>query len=373
MGKVFAVFCVFLIFISACEPHKKNASDAPSLLLSPQQKSGVIGFGASSVMLPMPIDTFSFIEVNEWFDPNSILFLRDENETSYLQSYDFGTGEETPFFSVDEPIVQVTANEDHSLFAIQTVTMDYKSPLYIVSNEGNVIRELTEIGDDFSLYWNPYQTDELIIVSYLPNWDFEVLYLSIKDGSVRSLDIDQTFFQWIDEETVVFLDWHPYEPSYYAPLVEYNIRTGEQIQKLDEVIAVFSFGGHYYFTITIDSPDAQHSIYTFYQGNEEVGQFEVPVLNTYSQQWWIPFHDLHADTNMFYYLRPYFASDYFNYADGYELIQYNLEDGSETVLDGHLDQVPFKVSPSGHHILYGSRLETLFQLSQNKWINIIEE
>ncbi|WP_078428815.1 hypothetical protein [Alkalihalobacterium alkalinitrilicum] len=312
---------------------------------------------------PIQMNPYSFVEISGWYDSQTILLLRDENAISYLDLVNLKTSETVEFFQIDEPILSVEANYDYSYFAVQTSTYELTSPLYFINKEGELVYSLSEVGEEFSLFWNPYNHDELIIISFLPDWDYDVYRLNLKEEKLVQLDLEKMYFQWINVDEIAFLEWASFAPSFYAPIFKYNLNTNETEKFLDEVIAFFTFADTILVAVSVDSLEAENSIYQIYQNEDMIGELEIPTLNTYSEQWWIPFHEYDANEHLFYYLKPLYSGDFFSYDAPYELTKYNVETGTEQkVVDVDL-QSPLKLSPDGKWMLYGNQYEWLINLT----------
>ncbi|UOE95738.1 hypothetical protein [Alkalihalobacillus sp. LMS39] len=366
MGRVIVgILVACVIVLTGCQGSFPYAKDAPPLHLDPQRKAAIVGISIEQ-WLPIEVNPFSFVQVSEWLSDHELLLLFDENEVSTLQRASIETGNQEDFFSVDEPILKVEANADHSLFAIQTASEDFKAPLYVVDQSGTLIYENNNLGEDYSLYWNPYQTDEMIIVSYLPDWEFEVYHLYVNENRLLPLPIEQTFFQWLGPTKVGYLDWHPYEPSFEAPLMTVDLETQERNKMFDDVIAAFSFENDYYMTITVDDPTNPMSVYTFYQDGHVLSTLEVPNLNTYSEQWWIPFYAFDAEHYQFYYLRPFYSGDFYGYDAGYQLMKYDILKGEETVIIEVDQHIPIKIGPNGQWLLLGHQLDKIVNIEKKE-------
>src|SRR5690606_19723570 len=69
-----------------------------------------------------PISVFSsFIEVTGWFDQNTILYIDEHDDSSTLYTYELTTGKKRELFKNNGWIVDVSANADLTLFAIQLI------------------------------------------------------------------------------------------------------------------------------------------------------------------------------------------------------------------------------------------------------------
>ncbi|WP_209125365.1 hypothetical protein [Alkalihalobacillus sp. BA299] len=362
----------FLILLSiGCTTKDKDILDHPKKNYNLIQKK-VNVLTETTFQTPLQVNPYSFVEISDWYDSESVLLLRDENAISYIDQVNLKTGATTEFFQIDEPILSVEANYDYSYFAVQTSTYELTSPLYFIGKDGEVVYKLSEIGEDFSLFWNPYKHDELIIISFLPDWEFDVYQLNLKDKKLDQLDQEKMYFQWLNEDEVAFLEWSSLAPSFFAPIYSYNFNTNNTEKYLDEVIAFFTFPENILIAVHVDSIDAENSLYQIFQHQKVIGELEVPTLNTYSEQWWIPFHQYDANEHFFYYLKPLSSGDFFSYDNPFELTKYNVEKGTEQkIMDVDL-QAPIKLSPDGKWMLYGNQYEWLIDLTNKTIHSLIE-
>ncbi|MEB1807642.1 MAG: hypothetical protein LPK26_10210 [Bacillaceae bacterium] len=326
----------------------------------------------TELQIPLLVNPYSFVEISEWYDSDTVLLLKDENAISYINKVNLKTGEISNFFQTEEPIFSVEANYDHSYFAIQTSTYDLSSPLYFINSEGQMVYKLTDIGEEYSLFWSPYKSEELIIISFLPDWEFDVYQLNLSEGILAQLNLDHTYFQWLTKDEVAFLEWSSLAPSFFAPIYKHNLITNTTDEFLEEVIAFFTFGENILVAISVESLEAEQSIYQFYQNQDLTARLEIPTLNTYSEQWWIPFHEYDDHKHFFYYLSPMYSGDFFGYDDPFELTQFNVETGTvEKIIDVDL-QAPINLSPDGRWMLYGNQFEWLIDLSNKTIHSLIE-
>ncbi|OIJ20264.1 hypothetical protein BKP45_09350 [Anaerobacillus alkalidiazotrophicus] len=315
------------------------------------------------------IDTniYSFATVNEWFDHESILYLTDENGVSYLNKFHLFSGEDELFFQINEPILQVDANPDFSVFAIEVTSLDREKHLYFVNRKGTIIHKLNNVGEEFQIYWNPYRNHELIIAALQSDYSVKLKEINLVDKSIVDFNFEYSYVQWINESELAFLKWDLLSPSFYAPLYTYNLETEKKVKKVDDIIAFFSYYNHL-LTITLDDIDKEYSQYTFYdmETNKKLTQFQVPVLNTYSEQWWIPNHAFDKESKTFYLLKPSNGGDLFSYSEGFSLVSIQVETGKEITIVNIDENYPLKLSPDGRRILFGYQLEEIIDLKKRK-------
>ncbi len=149
-------------------------------------------------------------------------------------------GHTQPFFEIEGFIIDVQANLNRSLFAIHYLDQEENAVFVIVDETGNVRLEFEEYGEQYSIYWNPYKKEELILVSYLPDWELDTYYINVEEEQVNALPLDNSYFQWLAEDVIGYLNWDQLEPDYQAPLYAYQLSNGDTEHIRDDVIALWA-------------------------------------------------------------------------------------------------------------------------------------
>lgn len=364
---------VFTSLLCACSLPNLEAEPNPTRTNEwNEEKELPPSFFESTTILPFDSLSSSFVEVVDWFNDDEILYLEEEDERSYLYKYHIYTGESELFFETDGWIIDVSINTDFSFFAIQTYGIDQTVTLKVITEEGQVKRVIEDLGEEYTVFWNPYDLERMALISFLPDWKFVSYVVDMSEDKIVELDLPNPYVQWLSSSTFAYLQWDEFEPSYHAPLVIYNVENHSKSNWQDEVIAFSSLNNELSFIVTASSPDVLHSTYTFYKGQEPYRTIEMPILNTYSEQWWVPFYTYDQKNGLFYYLRPKYSSDFFSYEDGYEFVAYSLEQDSERKIITLEDHVPITISPSGDAVLIGNRFEQIYDVDQGKLIDLVE-
>ena len=250
------------------------------------------------------------VENMSWFDSNHVLFLQEDLDGSTLIKHNIYSGTTSEFYEISGWILDVVANVDHSLFALQVINEEDKAEVIIVSKEGNVELTINDFGEDYSVFWNEYDAGSLILTSYLPDWDFETYFVDVENDKMRQIEIEQSYIQWVSKDTVAFLKWDELEPSFEAPLYLVNVNTGDYEVWEDNVIAYISFPDELSLSISVDTDYDLYSSYKFYDQQEVFREIEIPILNTYSEQWGIPYYTYDDKNGIFYFLRPKSSGDF---------------------------------------------------------------
>ncbi|RXI99465.1 hypothetical protein DS745_14680 [Anaerobacillus alkaliphilus] len=310
---------------------------------------------------------YSFVTINDWYDNESLLYLTDENGLSIVYKFHILTGEEEIFFQLDQPIISLEANRNFSIFVIEVSTMRGNKELYFLSKKGEVLYTLSELGEHYELYWNPHTEGELTVATVQDDFSIELFHLNLNTKEVRNFEFDHFYIQWMNKEELAYLNWDMYSLSFYATLYTYDVKEQRETKLLDEIITFFSFGD-VFLTVSIEDKNVSKSDYIFYdtQTKEEISSIKIPILNTYSEQWWIPFQDYDASSNTFYILQPLSNGDLFDYSEGYRLVSFEVETEKTKDIALLSEDFPLKASPDGQWLVYGYQLENLVDIKKKK-------
>ncbi|WP_332691086.1 hypothetical protein [Halalkalibacter lacteus] len=368
------IVSIFVLFtVSACAQAPTLILPAPKSLSELPAKSNVpSSFFTGSIMTPIQ-NKLPIIEVASWYDKDTVLFLQEENEQFSLHKHNLFLGESSVFLEEDGWIIDVRANADYSLFAVQYLSLEEQSQLLILNDQGGIIWTIKDYGEEYTIYWNPYDTQTFVMVAYLPNWEFETYVGNVEEKKITDIGLEESYIQWVSESKVGYLKWEELEPNFQAPLYELDIENGETNRWKDTVIAFMAFPDGLSLSVTVDSIYDLYSVYRFYDEQKPYRKIEMPILNTYSEQWWIPYYSYDHNNGIFYYLRPKYSSDYFSYEDGYELIAYNVRADSEEKLISLEKHVPLSISPGGSILLIGERYEFGYDIQEGALVPMWEE
>ncbi|WP_100406819.1 YqgU-like beta propeller domain-containing protein [Bacillus solitudinis] len=357
---------IFLITCVGCFSTKLEGQPSPGSLSDiPKKRNAPSSFFSGSPISPLFENETVSSEIQGWFNETSVLYLTEREELFSLVIHDVHSGETMPFFDTEDWIINIRENHDYSLFAIQTVNEEDESKVLIVDSSGQIQMEIEDFGEDYSVYWSSFNRDEFILIAYLPDWELDVYFIKASEQKVKPLPIEQSYIQWVSEQKIAYLNWDQLEPSYHAPLVFFNLDTQEEQTVQDDIIAFVNASPDISFTVTVDTIYDLHSDYTFHDFRNEsiVSHLDMPILNTYSEQWWIPFHTFGKKDEIIYYLRPKYSGDYFSYSDGYDLMAYYVRTNTGEKLSELKEHVPLAISPKEDYILVGNSFEQIFDIA----------
>ncbi len=369
--------CAFLllIFLISCNQGEPGALPSSNLSIKPSKLLPLSGtpeyLTKVEQLQTIGSSMYSFVTVNDWYDNETLLYLTDENGLSKINKFHVFTGAEEDFFQIDQPIIHVKANTDRSVFMVEVATMKGNIEIFFVGVAGEVLYKL-DVGDYYEVYWNPFADYEVTIATMQDDFSVQVFHVDLNKKTVIDFELDHYYVQWVAKDELAFLKWDTYSLSFYAPLFLFDMKEQQKTKLLDNIISFFSFETMF-FTVSIENKDVTHSDYNFYhsESKELLSTLQMPILNTYSEQWWIPFHDYDSNSNTFYVLQPLNYGDLFDYSEGFMLISYQV--GTEKTREIiALDQnYPIKVSPDGRWLLYGYQLENVVDLHKKKTHSIL--
>lgn len=361
---LFLLLMVFILF--GCEL-KKEAGELPLLGREPIYKRTAL-----SDIYPLS-SKGNYMEVLDWLNDEQILYLVEENGMSCINVFHLFSGKTERLFSTTETIVEIDVHENKSLIALSTFDNESRTSIYVLNQNGKALFELRNLSGDVVFYWNYYDDNQLLFVTYLPNWEFELHHLSIKEGKVQKLPIQQPYVQWIDEQTIAYIKWDSDEPSIDAPLMFYHLQTGEENLFMENAIAFFTFPNEMLVVLLVNSLADTKTTYSFFLKKQKTTETYVPVLDTFSEQWWVPYYDYDEQEAFFVFFRPKQSGAFIDYQEPFELVRFDVRSGKEQVLMELDENLPIKLSPNGKYLLYGQRLETFIDIETKEKVSLIEQ
>ncbi|HHY73022.1 MAG TPA: hypothetical protein GX497_07335 [Bacillus bacterium] len=323
----------------------------------------------------VPITTTAkqdFYTINEWYDNHTVIYTVGEKGTTSLYLHNIITGKKDLFYQTEEFISKVQANSNYSLFAIQTFEQSGVTHIRIINKIGREVFSWSDKIDELQFMWNPYESNEMVVAEFLANLDFQLLKIRVDTKKVEKIPVTNPFVQWISKDEIGYLNWNQNEPSIEAPLLLFNMNTNTEEKWLTNCIIFFSLKD-IMMTVSIDENDLYQSLYTFYDSKtrKKLTALHIPVLNTFSEAWWIPSFDYDEENKLFYYMKPKRAGDISEYNEGYQLTVLSLANNKEKVLETFSDNLPIKLSPDGQWCLIGPQFEQVLNASSRKITRLV--
>lgn len=372
MRNIFIVIICF--FLYGCSTPNRVVNDASYIERNGEEKSVISKqfFSKSSIQPITMTENQDFYSINEWYDEDTVIYSVGEKKMSSLFLHNLLSGKRNLFYQTNEFITKIQANSDHSLFAVQTLEQSGDSHIRILDKIGKEVFSWDNKIEDLQFMWNPYEPNELVITEFLSYMDFQLLKINVRTKDVTEIPVNNPFVQWTSRDELGFLNWEQNEPSLDAPLVLFNLRTSKEEEWLKNCIMLFT-QKDVVITVTLDDKDLNKSLYTFYESKtrKRLTKTYIPILNTFSEAWWIPSFDFDEDKEIFYYMKPKRAGDISEYNEGYELTALSLGDQKEEVLITIPNNYPIMLSPDGKLCLIGQQLEQVINISTQQLTNLI--
>ncbi|MCA1318983.1 hypothetical protein LC085_03590 [Bacillus tianshenii] len=318
-----------------------------------------------------PFDSFG--AVVEWLNDETVLYIMEASGKSEVHAFNVLSGESTLFFTSDSPILTVEANSTYDLFAIQKAPSFTEGHLSVVDASGNLVAnwEFPE-SQDIVYSWNPYTNKHIAVSSFHEDWTFDGYVLDISSKEMTSANFTNPFVQWLGESKVGYINWDQDEPSLSAPLLSYDVRTGNSEMLMDNVIMYTAFSD-FVMTMTRDMEDEMVAEYSFLDilNFSNVHQFKAPLVSMYSN-YVTPFYEFVSATNEFFTFIPTSSGTVEGLSASFQFISFGLEEGEKEVLLENLENKPIKFSPNGQFCLYGFQLEQLIFIPEKEMIDLVE-
>ncbi|WP_148361263.1 YqgU-like beta propeller domain-containing protein [Bacillus timonensis] len=358
-------FFMFLVLLVGCNSHQPfEITDAPRSSNKNVAKGPVPTkfFGENQHVQPLDIRGQDFNIVGEWYDDESILYVVDEGGVSKIYRYHLFTGEKELFMNTSAPVLTMKANEDHSMFLIHTSDSQNLAKLTAVDKEGNIQFEWEVNSFDLFYSWNPYNTNQVFVTSFLEDWSFQTHLLDISAEKTTKFEVFQPFIQWLDTNTISYLKWDQNELDYFAPLYSYHLDTKTEGLLFENII---SFAAYKNLLVTyelIQGEDALAKVGFYHpERNKKLYEYKMPLLSDYSK-WYIPSADYVSQQRKFYSFKPYSTGAFDTYGEKFELVSYDLSTGKEEIILEKVDDQPLNFSPNGFLCLYGFQFEKVIDM-----------
>lgn len=370
INKYFFILLPIILLLISCQstlpvnPTKHTASYEGIL-----QYKKDIGHQFISGIYPLTIKDTTFQSISEWYDDKHILYVKTKNNHYIIQKYSLFNGTDSLFYKSVNPIMYVKANAHHSLFAIYMTNFLNESSIVVLNKSGSIVYNWEGSSYDVQFMWNPYQANELMVTTFQPNWDFMSFVINLDDKTSKFIQIDHPYMQWVDKDTVGYLGWGD-EPQHHAPLYLANLQDMKVEKWKENVIAFFSFKG-VLLVIQPNSSAKNFSSYLFYDtnSNKRLKQITLPLVDTYSEFWWIPQHDYHHGTKSFYTI---LKKHHVGMDSNFQLVKYSLNNRDMEFITNVEGDVPINISPNGEYGLIGNRFEQLVNFENNNIVHLLE-
>lgn len=359
----FLLLLIFTLVLSGCS-HKQKETTSKEDEKEDQKKEKI-----QALALPMEAENGEVVEVSGWLDAQTISYITSKGNSYYVFKYDIYSGEHKLLYSSENEITALKISPDLSKMLVFTNEEDFQAKIEIIDKDGKQLYSDQLQSYDAEFVWNPYDEDKLLVSSFTKEWESNSYLLSIKDGRLEEIELDNPFVVWADKETVAYLGVME-RNSMSSPVTTKNIYSGEESVISGNTAYSIGGNGQVIFTISDDEQDMQMAQYTFYDKLDEKADITLPRLSNYSD-WFIPYSDI-VDEKIFTFY-PESSGDATNYTGGFSLISIDTASGEQQkVIKEGLENEPISISPDGKWSLYGFYLEGIINLETGEVIPLFQ-
>jgi hypothetical protein len=359
----FLLLLIFTLVLSGCS-HKQKETTSKEDEKEDQKKEKI-----QALALPMEAENGEVVEVSGWLDAHTISYITSKGNGYYVFKYDIYSGEHKLLYSSENEITALKISPDLSKLLVFTNEEDFQAKIEIIDKDGKQLYSDQLQSYDAEFVWNPYDEDKLLVSSFTKEWESNSYLLSIKDGRLEEIELDNPFVVWADKETVAYLGVME-RNSMSSPVTTKNIYSGEESVISGNTAYSIGGNGQVIFTISDDEQDMQMAQYTFYDKLDEKADITLPRLSNYSD-WFIPYSDI-VDEKIFTFY-PESSGDATNYTGGFSLISIDTASGEQQkVIKEGLENEPISISPDGKWSLYGFYLEGIINLETGEVIPLFQ-
>lgn len=314
--------------------------------------------------LQLDIKEELFHSVADWLDDETVFYIVNNSTGSEVHTYNLYTGESALFYKSEAPIVQMKANEDNSLFYVQTSPSSYEAKLLVLNEKGDIQFQTKLQSYELSLTWNQVNPEQLFVTSFNDDWSYSTQLIDIQKKKIIENPVDIPFIQWIDNQQISYIKWNQDEPSLTAPLYMYNLADHTETLISEQVVANTNYRN---LLTTIELVDENGKAFVrFYdrENQEQLAEMPTRLVALYSD-WSIPYHDLDKIENLYYIFEVNEEKNDFS------LVSFSPKTNVKKVIFEAIENFPLKISPSGEFALYGPRFEKIIDLRNHSLEELI--
>ncbi|MBM6617264.1 hypothetical protein [Bacillus suaedaesalsae] len=366
MDRIAMLFVLVSVLLCGCSSFQaegmKPASSRESFLANKMQPDVVNE--RNNLIVPIQSESVKFQSVVDWYNYDHLLYIVNDELGAKVFKHHIYTGNHELFFEITDPIITLQSSPSNDHFLIHTSNSSNEAKLIIVDDKGEVLLDWEVESAELQYVWNPFDENKIFITSFLEDWTFKNYILNMEQKKVDENNLPHPFIQWMSSTTIAYLKWE--DAFTEAPLFLANIN-GDEEEKLGEQIFAF----HSYKDIFLTISAKNESInFQFSKSStmEKLHEFTLPVINTYSDNWWIPNYDYDPIKKKFYYFKPITEN---NEVQSLDLISFSIETGEEETILPNMEDQPIKISSDGEKLLLGYQYNTIIELKSKNTSTLI--
>lgn len=314
----------------------------------------------NNTIVPIQINDTQFQSVVDWFDHEHVLYVVNDELGAKIYKHHLFTGTSELFFETTDPIITLQSNPSSQHFLIHTSNSNTEANLIVVDEKGNALFDWEVKSAELQFVWNPFDENNLFITSFLEDWSFTNYILNVEQKEVKENSLPHPFIQWMSPSKIAYLKWE--DGFTEAPLYSASVQGIAEKKLADNIFAYHTYED---LLLTI-SASTNLSVYQFYEVStmKKINEFSLPVINTYSDNWWVPNFDYDPNTKNFYYYKP--VEEQLN------LVSFSIETGEEETILTNIEDQPINLSSDGERLLLGYQYNTIIEIEDKKTSELIQ-
>ncbi|MBO8156101.1 MAG: hypothetical protein H0Z32_06565 [Bacillaceae bacterium] len=306
-----------------------------------------------------------------WYNQNWVLYERHLGEKTQVYKYHIKNGASELFFESNYPISQITPGEGYEFFAVESKGPEQNSIVTILNRKGDILLKQMNNVTQVDFVWSPYHSHQLLIIQYLPSMTTEVKMLNLTSPIEETVLDVQPYVQWYEEDRLAYFEWSN-EPSFFAPVFLYDIKSQVKEPLLDD-ISVFASSRKHFMFLPGNLQDDKLAFYFYQKENpEELLEFQIEKLHSNSEYHWIPPFDWLPAENVFITFSPEHMGSLYDYDNQFNLIALQLESGTKEIITEVQTLSDINCSQLTSMCLVGSQYEKLINIENRKMYDILK-
>lgn len=360
---------LIVLFFSACTQQQEAKPKHPEEM----DKNNIPPSAPlESWKLPIEIPEGEFYKIGSWLSDHQLLYITNLEQSSYVYVYNLQAGTSKLLYKSDVPIVTLQVSPSKEYILIQTSPSTYEGQVTVLSPEGTELMKQSFTSYELAFEWNPFNESEILISSFNEDWTYKMQLLDIEHSTTTELNIPQPFIKWISIDEVAYINWDEASPSLFGPLMSMKVGSGEAREIFPEVLQ-FTAYHNTLMTVAVRDEEQLQATYTFYNNDKmQISSFSIPHLTMFSG-WLIPFYDLNEKAGKFVFLKPLNSGEADAYTDGFELISYDINKGTSSIILPDMKNEPILLSPDGDAAIVGNRFERIVNLKTKEIYDLVEK
>ncbi|KMK76007.1 hypothetical protein [Alkalihalobacillus pseudalcaliphilus] len=323
----------------------------------------------------IPYETINpYTQVIGWIDDTSVILFEEDTDLTKISHYDIFSGEKTVIFESENMMLDVQLSPNRDIIVFQEFQSNsYDNHLIFLDIYGQLTMKLENFGEQYQVHFHPDKEERIVIVVFLPDWEFETYLLDISQQDMQMIDLTELHVEWFENGDLAYLKTKEEGELPIADLIRLQVEEEQEDIVQERLLAYRYLSDGFYFVVKSHSIDAENSQWTIFQQDEPLVTLDVPVLTTGTNEWWIPFYDFEQKNKQLLWFKPFYNDSFFHYQNGFELSQMSLKTGQIDVLFEWPENVPLETSPNGTMLLLGHQLEHIYFLEEDVLVDVFKK